>query len=256
MSNTERVDKSLFQDAHYLGKPADDTDLIIKRRIRILASKKGFISKEKDCLEIGCGGGATINEVAGSFRQCLGIDIFDYAKEFETQRKKWNNDNCSFKVVDLEKETLDRRFDRIISFEVIEHFQNEDTVEQYFKLLEPGGLMAISVPNKWWIFETHGAKLPLLPWNRVPFFSWLPRPLHERWAHARIYTKQRICRLLEKHGFVVKETAYVTAPMDVLKKGALKNFLQKNIFRTDTTQIPFKSTAIFVLAEKPLNTNG
>lgn len=256
MNNTERVDKALFQEDHYLGKPADDTDLIIKRRISIMASQPGFLQKEADCLEIGCGGGATINEVAASFHQCLGIDIFDYSKEFESQRQKWANENCSFKVVNLEKKTLAQRFQRIISFEVIEHFQEEDTVKQYFDLLEPGGLMAISVPNKWWIFETHGAKLPLLPWNRVPFFSWLPTPLHERWANARIYTKKRICHLLEKHGFVIKNCVYVTAPMDVLKKGALKDFLQKNIFRTDTTTNPFLATAIFVLAEKPVTANG
>lgn len=251
MSNTERVDPSLFREEHYLGKPADDTDLIIKRRIRILSAQEGFLKKEVDCLEIGCGGGATINEVAHSFRDCLGIDIFDYRKEFEEQRMKWKNENAAFQIVNLEKETLPRKFQRIISFEVIEHFQSEDTVKKYYELLEPGGLAVISVPNKWWIFETHGAKLPLLPWNRVPFFSWLPKPLHERWANARIYTKGRICRLMEKHGFVVKNAVYVTAPMDVLKQGPLKRFLQKYIFKNDITGNPFLSTAIFLLVEKP-----
>ena len=31
------------------------------------------------------------------------------------------------------------------------------------RVLKPGGRFIISVPNKWWIFETHGADLPLLP---------------------------------------------------------------------------------------------
>ena len=256
MSNTERVDTSLFREEHYLGKPADDTDLIIKRRIRILSEQSGFLQKDADCIEIGCGGGATINEVAQSFHYCLGIDIFDYQKEFEQQRSKWNNTNCDFRIVNLEKESLSQTFQRIISFEVIEHFQEEGTVQKYFDLLDPGGLAAISVPNKWWIFETHGAKLPLLPWNRVPFFSWLPRPLHERWANARIYTRKRICRLMEKHGFKVKTCVYVTAPMDVLKQGPLKRFLQKYIFKNDRTNNPFLSTAIFVLLEKPMHPNG
>ncbi len=111
--------------------------------------------------------------------------------------------------------------------------------------------MVISVPNKWWIFETHGARLPLLPWNRVPFFSWLPRVIHERYAYARIYTKSRIIRVLQKAGYEILRVVYVTAPMDVLKKGRLKQFLLKYIFKNDSTNIPFKSTSILVVARKP-----
>lgn len=251
MSNTSRVDKELFESDHYLGKPADDTDLIITRRIALMANQKGFFNKEVDCIEIGCGGGATINRVAREFRNCLGIDIFNYSEPFEAQRQKWEAHNSQFRLVNLEKDLFSEKFQRIISFEVIEHFQQEDTVSKYFEILEPGGLAAISVPNKWWIFETHGAHLPLLPWNRVPFFSWLPRPLHERWANARIYTKSRIKKLLEKQGFEIVTCEYVTAPMDVLKDGKLKRWLLKNIFPTNSTTIPFLATAIFVLAKKP-----
>ena len=251
MSNTERVDKSLFKEEHYLGKPADDSDRIISRRIDLLYQQSGFFNKNLDCIEIGCGSGATINRVAKEFHKCLGIDVFDYEAEFNQQKAKWNADNCDFKLVDLESQGLTQRFHRIISFEVIEHFKDENIVSKYFDLLEPGGLAAISVPNKWWIFETHGAKLPLLPWNRVPFFSWLPRPLHERWANARIYTKGRIKKLLQKHGFEISECVYITAPMDVLKEGRLKRFLTSTLFKKDTTSVPFLSTAIFVLAKKP-----
>ena len=202
-------------------------------------------------MEIGCGSGATINRIAREFKFCKGIDLYDYAEKFEDQREKCNALNSMFQQIDLENETLPERFPRIVSFEVIEHFKSEDTVGKYYELLEPGGLLAITVPNKWWIFETHGAKLPLLPWNRVPFFSWLPRPLHEKWANARIYTKSRISKLLEKHGFVIDQIDYVTAPLDVLKEGRLKKWLQKNIFKGDTTKHPMRSTAIFVLAHKP-----
>jgi 2-polyprenyl-3-methyl-5-hydroxy-6-metoxy-1,4-benzoquinol methylase len=252
MSNTERVDKELFRDEHYLGKPADSDDKIIQRRIDILYGQPGFFDKRIDCLEIGCGSGATINRVAREFKTCLGIDIFDYSAEFMRQQAHWQATNSRFRVVNLEKEMITERFERIISFEVIEHFQDENTVGKYFELLKPGGMAAISVPNKWWIFETHGARLPLLPWNRVPFFSWLPRPLHERWANARIYTKRRITKLLQSHGFEIEKVEYVTAPMDVLKEGKLKRFLTGSIFKNDTTSVPFLSTAIFVLAKKPL----
>jgi cyclopropane fatty-acyl-phospholipid synthase-like methyltransferase len=202
------------------------------------------------CIEAGSGAGATLTRLANRFQKCLGIDIYDYSGAFEEQKKKNDANNCEFRNTDLEKELPAELFDRLISFEVIEHLKNENSVAAYFKVLKNGGMAAITVPNKWWVFETHGAKLPVLPWNRVPFFSWLPTAIHERFANARIYTAKRIIRLLEKHGFTIIDHCYVTAPMDVLKEGRIKRFLVKYIFGSNSTSVPFLSTSIFVIAQK------
>jgi 2-polyprenyl-3-methyl-5-hydroxy-6-metoxy-1,4-benzoquinol methylase len=255
MSNTGRVDKELFRDDHYLGKPADDEDKIIGRRINVLERYPEFFNRTLSCIEVGCGSGATITRVSARFEKSVGIDIYDYSQQFEVQKKKNNAFNCHFKKVDLENEMLDEQYDRLISFEVIEHLKNEESVAAYFNILKDGGMAAISVPNKWWIFETHGAKLPLLPWNRVPFFSWLPRAVHERYSNARIYTVKRIAKLMEKHGFTVIDHCYITAPMDVLKDSRLKRFLTTNIFKGDSTVVPFLSTSVFVMAQKKIK-NG
>jgi cyclopropane fatty-acyl-phospholipid synthase-like methyltransferase len=188
--------------------------------------------------------------VANRFRDSIGIDIFDYAAEFEIQKNKAGAVHCRFEQLDLENKLPEEKYDRLISFEVIEHLKNDDSVKAYHDLLHPGALAAITVPNKWWVFETHGARLPLLPWNRVPFFSWLPSFIHERYANARIYTMRRITRLMIKHGFDVIDHCYVTAPMDVLKEGWLKRQLVKYVFGKNKTSIPFLSTSIFILAKK------
>ena len=250
MSNTKRIDKDLFQEEHYLGKPADDEDKIISRRITVLERYPEFFNRSLTCIEAGCGTGATITRISKRFSKSVGVDIFDYSKPFEEQKQKNAAFNCSFMQIDLEKEKLNDQFDRLISFEVIEHLRNEQSVASYYDVLKDGGLAAITVPNKWWIFETHGARLPLLPGNRVPFFSWLPKTIHERYANARIYTIDRIVSLMEKYGFTVIDYCYITAPMDVLKEGRLKRFLIKNIFKGDSTPIPFISTSIFVMAQK------
>ncbi|HSB94762.1 MAG TPA: class I SAM-dependent methyltransferase, partial [Flavitalea sp.] len=184
MSNTTRVDKTLFEEDHYLGKPADDTDRIITRRIEVLEKSPEFFGPDLDLIEVGCGSGATINRLANKFHYCLGIDIFDYTTGFAETKRNYGATNSTFRQTDLELQVPAERFDRLISFEVIEHLRTDNSVSRYNEVLKPGGLAAISVPNKWWIFETHGARLPLLPWNRVPFFSWLPRPIHERFANA------------------------------------------------------------------------
>ena len=253
MRYSDRVPDELIREGHYLGRPADFTDKIILRRVRLVKQIPGFCGKEYDMLDIGCGNGASTLMLAAEMKYCLGIDVEStHQPEFEAQRQQQGITNCDYKLHNIELEPLSRQFDRIISFEVIEHLSDDKNVSKYFDALKPGGMMAITVPNKWWIFETHGAKLPLLPWNRVPFFSWLPTPIHERFAHARIYTSQRIVNLLKGAGFEITDVKLVTAPMDVLKEGKLKDFVVRNVFDTDTTENPMKAVSVFVVCKKPL----
>lgn len=251
MKNTKRVDTELFEEEHYLGKPAELSDKIIGRRLNLLRKVKNFCRTDRHCVEIGCGNGASTVQLNSNFASVLGLEYYDgHAQAFQNLKEQLNANNCDFEVFNIEKAPYPKQFDRLVSFEVIEHLESENSVRNYAGSLKPGGLAVISVPNKWWIFEQHGARLPLLPWNRVPFFSWLPRPLHEKWALARIYTKKRIKKLLEKNGFEVLEMKYITAPMDVLPEGVLKRVLTSTIFKKDTTTIPFLSTSIFVVAKK------
>lgn len=258
MRYTKRIPEKLFQrDGHYLGRTADFYDKIVTRRVKLVEAIQHFMGQEHSLLDIGCGNGASMFLLSTRMKRCVGMDITDTNKEeFDAFKQAHHMHNCEYRKVNVVEADATEQFDRIISFEVIEHLSDEDGVKFYYDSLTEDGTLAISVPNKWWIFETHGAKLPWLPWNRVPFFSWLPRPIHERFANARIYTKKRIRRLLEKHGFTVVNSYYITAPMDVLPEGKLKNWLIKHVFRTDVTRFPFKSTSIFVVAKKRHSPNA
>jgi len=252
MRYEQRVPEKLFEeDGHYLGRPADFSDRIVERRINLVNGITGFTGKNLSLLDIGCGNGASMFLLSDKMKNCVGIDITDeQLSEFNNYKNSNDIENCELKILDVVTTSSTEKFDRIISFEVIEHLSNESGVQYYFDSLKDDGILAITVPNKWWIFETHGANLPLLPWNRVPFFSWLPKFIHERFANARIYTKKRIKKLLENHGFTIIDCKYVTAPMDVLPKGKIKEWVINNIFNTDTTNIPCKGTSIFVVAIK------
>ena len=250
--STARVPKELFkEDGHYLGRPADATDVIISRRVNISKQIPGFLNKEKTVLEIGCGNGATLFLLAKEFKQLDGIEVNeDHLKAFNHTKEKEGINNCSYAIKDVVNSKVEKQYDRVISFEVIEHLESHSGLNYYYDSLKKDGMLVISVPNKWWIFETHGAKLPLLPWNRVPFFSWLPKFIHSKYANARIYKKREIIALLSEYGFKVEEAKYITAPMDVLPKGKFKNFIIKTFFNSELTKSPFKSPSIFVVATK------
>jgi len=219
--------------------------------LRLLRQIPGFTGENLTLLDIGCGNGASLFGLQKDFQFCLGIDITDkHLSAFNDFKRQNNINNCECQLLDIEKDVLQNQFDRIISFEVIEHLRSENSVKFYYDNLKEGGLAIFSVPNKWWIFETHGAKLPFLPWNRVPFFSWLPKRIHKKFANARIYTKKRIVKLLEEHRFTVLSAEYIMAPMDVLPAGKFKELVIRFFFKGDTTKVPFKSTSIFILVKK------
>ena len=203
---------------------------------------------------MGCGNGTSLLLIHNRFKNCHGVDITESSlNEFNIQINKNQIQNCSFSLENIDHEFCENKFyDRIISFEVLEHVENDiNLANQIYNKLKPGGLAAISIPNKWWIFETHGAYLPFLPWNRIPFFSWLPKPIHDRYAKARIYKKKEIKNILENSGFDILKQFYITAPMDIIPWKSIKWFLRGTIFKKNKTKFPFLATSIMTICQKP-----
>ncbi|MBT7376609.1 MAG: class I SAM-dependent methyltransferase [Candidatus Marinimicrobia bacterium] len=236
-----------------VGKPAELDDFIITRRIDIVRAHNGFFDETKSLLDVGCGNGGSLFKMHPHFKSCHGIDIVEgNISTLQNSIISKQIKNCTADIHDIDNAIVNKSYyQRAISFEVLEHVKDEKlTLSNIYKSLNHEALFAISVPNKWWFFETHGAHLPFLPWNRVPFFSWLPKKIHSRFAKARIYTKSDICKLVQEQGFNILSVDYITAPMDVIKWMWLKSLLRKTIFRRDTTKCPILSTAIMVICNK------
>ncbi len=234
------------------GKPAEYGQLIVKRRFRLTQLQTDL--HNKNILDFGCGNGAQTIEFAGVNSTITAIDIDE--TDLQSFKKVLSDESiASIKVVKYDGRALPfakHSFDLILSFEVLEHVLDEkQTLSELYRVLKPGGEIILSVPNKGWIFETHGAHLPILPWNRVPFFSWLPFFIHRRFAKARIYRRRDITRLLENSHFKVLQSNFITAPMDMIKIDWLRNFLRATIFHDDSTHISMLATAILVHVKKP-----
>ncbi|TAL51360.1 MAG: methyltransferase domain-containing protein, partial [Chitinophagaceae bacterium] len=83
--------------------------------------------------------------------------------------------NLSFIHSKIEDYKTTQKFDLIVHLTVFEHMNNPKAgFDRIFALLEPDGVIFLTAPNKYWIFEQHYG---------LPFLGWLPLPL------ANLYLK-------------------------------------------------------------------
>lgn len=234
------------------GKPAEFGQEILRRRFRLVSERLSLEGKR--VLDFGCGNGAQTLAFHAGPSVVVAVDI--HRNDLATLRSAASRRAVSsIAPVLYDGDQLPLRsqsIDCVFSFEVLEHVPEEsNALQELYRVLAPGGEGVMTVPNKWWLFETHGTILPWLPWHRVPFVSWLPPQVHRRIARARIYTQRSLRRVLVDHGFSVLAMQYVTAPMDALGVPWLQRLMRRTLFASDRTKLPMMATAILVHFRRP-----
>ncbi|MFH2054287.1 MAG: methyltransferase domain-containing protein [bacterium] len=234
------------------GKPADEGQFLLGRRLRLVAPLMPAMGGH--LVDFGCGNGAQTALFVPLFDRVTGVDVepaFLEAFRRRIDAEGWGDRVTAAALEGGRMPLPDGCADVVISFTVLEHVPDEAAaLAEMRRVLRPGGCLIISVPNRWWIFETHGADLPLLPWNRVPLVSWWPKRLHDRWARARIYRRREIVALVESAGFTITDTRRLTAPMDMIPWPSVQRTARRAIFRGDCTPCPFLATEVLVAAER------
>ena len=119
-------------------------------------------------LEIGCGEGYGLAELAPKTEQYLAVDKYDtpISKELKEQN------NISFRQIEVPplKGIEDNSIDFVVTFQVIEHINDDELfISEIFRVLRPGGKLILTTPNKL-------MSLTRNPWH---FREYIPNEMQE-----------------------------------------------------------------------------
>lgn len=229
-------------------------DLNFRRRVVTMIEYLDIQPREK-ILDMGCGEGF-YSMIFDQLYDCEVIAV-DYDPEILSLAKKWLGGSSRVTVEQGDITNLrfpDNYFDKIVCTEVLEHVEDDKTaIKELFRVLRPGGVVAITVPNK---------NYPLLwdPLNKIRESLGLGHfsPMSGFWGgiwakdHKRLYLPQDLKNLVEKAGFQLQDLRVLT------HYGVPFNHLILYIGKTLYTQFPMpeavkKSMEKFDWNEQPRN---
>jgi ubiquinone/menaquinone biosynthesis C-methylase UbiE len=162
-------------------------------------------------LDVGCGNGFITEIVASGFEEVVGIDVEEMRlDEFrEHVREKRNYKVRSMSAAKMEWPS--DYFSLVTSFEVLEHVADlEATVREIKRVCKVGGVVAISVPQVWFPFENHGARVGARVYSsKIPLLPYL-RPLHRKYSLARVFSSREMDELFLSEEMELLGTSYAS----------------------------------------------
>lgn len=144
----------------------------------------------KNVLDFACGAGAGSYHLAreGKAKSVTGMDVDAEAVGYAQDRFQWPG--LSYKVGNLEQEMPGAQFDVVVSYETIEHVQNDAAaIQTLFRSLTPGGILILSTPNRL-VTSPRADRISDKPEN--PF-------------HVREYVLDELTALVRQAGFYIDQ---------------------------------------------------
>lgn len=152
------------------------------RIVKILEDYYSKTLKNLTLLDIGASTGIMDNILANSFKTVTGTDVDTEAIKFA--KKHFHRKNLFFFVKDaMQLDLPSDSFDVVICAQVYEHVPNvKKLFSEIHRVLKPSGICYLAALNKYWPIEPH---------YKLPFLSWLPKPLANiyirRFKHLPLY---------------------------------------------------------------------
>ena len=136
-------------------------------------------SEFRDCrvLDVGCGHGVVSLSLAPRVRSVLGIDPSTQSIEkAKAEAELKGIKNARFLAMSAYDLDVAEKYDVVILSDVLEHVPDQPKLlQKCIEQIAPGGVLYVNTPNKWFPIEPH---------FNLPFLSWLPKSLANRYAQA------------------------------------------------------------------------
>lgn len=208
-SSGNSLDKGNPEKELFIGAPRNAS---CRRTLKLITDKiKGMATlKGTRLLDVGCGEGSFTEILGRTFPEVYGIDVQPShldsfrARVQDQHGKKYAITNMDASAMDFP----DCFFDTIVSIETLEHVPNlEGCAKEMARVIKPQGEMILTVPNRWFPFENHGAQIGKWRLGRVPLLTYWPS-LHAKYALARVFTLKDLVRLFGPLGFKIEKVDY------------------------------------------------
>jgi ubiquinone/menaquinone biosynthesis C-methylase UbiE len=146
-------------------------------------------------LDVGCGDGTFTIRLGDGFSEVYGIDVQDHYlakfRQFVSQRGNYHVMHMSASAMKFP----DEFFDKVVTLETLEHVDNlQATASEIMRVTQYGGEIVISVPNRLFPCENHGADIGRISMNRAPWLTYFPF-LHKKYARARAFLVRDLDKL-------------------------------------------------------------
>ena len=149
--------------------------------------------KNLKILDVGCGGGIICEPLARLGAKVTGIDFAPNNIKAARLHSKRNNLKIDYICKDIEKSKLDKKFDIILMFEVLEHLDNwEKTIKNIKKILNKKGMIILSTINRNLISKLFAIDIA------ENILHWVPKGTHD---YNKLIKPEELKIILRKENF-------------------------------------------------------
>jgi SAM-dependent methyltransferase len=238
------------KDAARLGEPSYVWRAGQNRRLEMIR-EWGNLDVARRILDFGTGMGLYLQQM-----QSIAPRVeFAAGTEYEFERAREAKGKGEIATAGEQLPFPDNTFDTILSHEVLEHVGNDRlAAQEMVRVLRPGGRAVIFVPNRGWLFETHG-----IYWGGNYYFgnkfgvNYLPDFLRNRLApHVKIYTRSGLRALFEGQPVTIVHHSQIFPGYDniVRRRPTLGKVLRAVTYTLEATPLRAMGLSHLLVVEK------